>query len=455
MKGTIFLYGPPGSGKSTLGRRLAAAIGASFEDTDALVERSSGMTIPDIFAKFGEPDFRKRESEALRKAAGSADVVALGGGTLLDGSNRAFCEDNGAVICLDSPDAAELKRRLELNPGGRPLGDRSRERAAHYASFEHRVSGSIDLGDSLVVAGSGIAGLFTIPGRTVFDGNVAAAYPDISASMLMELVPGERNKNIQAVESMWHAFARAGIGRLDRVASCGGGVTGDLVGFAAATWMRGIDWVNIPTTLLAMVDASTGGKTGCDLEEGKNLAGAFHSPVLVVMDTDFLATLPGRELRSGMAEMIKHCVISKADLPASGGLPTASELLANLRVKTDIVSKDPYERNGLRMLLNCGHTAGHAVEKLTGYAVSHGEAVAIGCVEEARLAVRLDLAPESWPNELAEMFSRSGLGTSLPDGIGWDDMVPVMRGDKKRRGGRVVFALPCGFGDVRTVEVDL
>ena len=380
--------------------------------------------------------------------------MALGGGALLRDSNRAFCESAGTVFCLETPDAAELARRIGSEAGSRPLGDRARERAAHYASFEKRVAASFEAGPSLVVVGKGIALPLLAGRRAVVDGNVAKIYGDRLADPLTVVPSGEANKTVSTVCSLWRAFASSGLGRADTVVAVGGGVTGDLTGFAAATWMRGVDWINVPTTLLSMVDASTGGKTGCDLPEGKNLAGAFHPPKLVLVDVDFLSTLSPALLADGRAEMIKHEIIGGVRAE-SDGVPTATEVAANLMVKVGIVREDPYEKLGRRILLNCGHTVAHAIEKATDYAVSHGSAVAIGCVEEARLAVRRGLAAPSWPGELAARFASAGLPTALPDGLSIDGLVPIMRGDKKRAGETVVFALPCGWGDVRGVPIDL
>ena len=290
----------------------------------------------------------------------------------------------------------------------------------------------------------------------VIDANVAKNFPALAEKAIFTVPSGEENKTIETVRAIWGAFARAGVGRRDCVTAIGGGVTGDLVGFAAATWMRGVDWVNVPTTLLAMVDASYGGKTACDLAEGKNLAGAFHPPRRVVVDTGFLATLPERELRSGRAEMVKHEVIgglAHGDDAPLRGIPAVEELRANIEVKVRTVRRDPMERIGERMKLNAGHTVAHAVEKASGYAVSHGEAVAVGCVEEARLAERLSLAPAGWADELAARFAAAGLPTALPDGMTFEGLKPLMKGDKKREGGDVVFALPCGWGDVRAVRL--
>ena len=460
----IFLYGAPASGKTTLGRRLADALRCGFVDLDEVISAAAGKTIPEIFASGGEETFRDLETEALFSLADGSSgrrVVALGGGTLLRDRNREFCESRGDVLCLEAPSDEELARRIGSAAGSRPLGNRARERAGHYASFQRRVADWFDLGDSLVVVGRGIAPSFLDGLPVAADETVAGLWSGrIGLSPFATVPSGERWKTPATVERLWGAFAKRGLGRRDTVAALGGGVTGDLVGFAAATFMRGIDWVNVPTTLLSMVDASTGGKTGCDLPEGKNLAGAFHSPQLVAIDADFLSTLPPELLSAGRAEMVKHEIIGgvQRPMPAAGGaaaLPEPGEIARNLAVKVGIVKEDPFEKNGRRLLLNCGHTVAHAVETLSGYGVSHGEAVAIGCVAEARLAVRLGLASASWPEELAARFAAWGLLTEPPPGIGAEAAVAVMKQDKKKSGSVVAFALPCGWGDVRATPVDL
>ncbi|MBO6166856.1 MAG: chorismate synthase [Kiritimatiellae bacterium] len=293
-------------------------------------------------------------------------------------------------------------------------------------------------------------------GKCVIDSNVARLYPRLAENAIFTVPSGEATKTIDTVSAMWSAFAKAGLGRNDCIVAIGGGVTGDMTGFAAATFMRGIDWINVPTTLLSMVDASFGGKTACDLPEGKNLAGAFHSPRSVIIDTAFLRTLPARELACGRAEMIKHEIISGRVSPASGaGIPSLDELKKSLAVKIATVKRDPCERTGERMKLNAGHTVAHALEKATGFALTHGEAVAIGCVEEARLAERLSLAKPGWADEVKARFQAAALPTELPDGISFESLKPLMAGDKKRDGASVVFALPCGWGDVRAWRMDL
>ena len=470
QKRVVYLYGAPASGKTTLGRRLALALDCDFVDLDAVIVHNAGRPIAEIFGQEGEAHFRELESKELRLVGEyyskkpTATVIALGGGTLLTTENRAFCEETGTVLCLDTPPVEELERRLGAAAGTRPLGDKAKERAAHYASFPNRLSASFDLGESLVVVGRGLAPALLAGRRAVADGTVAALYPGLLGTaaglgLVSTIPPGESNKTISTVASLWSAFVREGFGRRDTVVAVGGGVTGDLTGFAAATFMRGIGWINVPTTLLSMTDASTGGKTGCDLAEGKNLAGAFHAPKLVVIDADFLKTLPPDILRAGKAEMIKHALIGgRGTYPfgkAKDAIPSPAEIAANLAVKVDIVRKDPFERTGERLKLNCGHTVGHAVERLSDYALSHGDAVAIGCVAEARLAEERGLSPSGWADEVASAFAAEGLPTELPSGMDWAKMSPVMRGDKKRAGSVVTFALPCQWGDVRAVPIDL
>ncbi len=318
------------------------------------------------------------------------------------------------------------------------------------------VMDEIAYAEGTVKIGCGLVEEIASLGPCVMDSNVARLYPELAKNALYIIPAGEEHKTPETVRALWSAFAKAGLGRKDHVVAIGGGVTGDLTGFAAATFMRGIDWINVPTSLLSMIDASYGGKTACDLDEGKNLAGAFHPPREVIIDTAFLATLPPCELACGRAEMIKHEIIGGLERNGDlGGIPAPEDIRRNLAVKVGIVRSDPFEKTGERMKLNAGHTIGHAVEKASGYALSHGEAVAIGCVEEARLAEREGLAGPGWADELASRFAAAGLPVALPEGMTFDSLVPLMRGDKKREGGGVVFALPCGWGDVRAYNIKL
>jgi 3-dehydroquinate synthase len=250
-----------------------------------------------------------------------------------------------------------------------------------------------------------------------------------------------------------------GFGRDSAVIALGGGMIGDLAGFVAATYMRGIPVVQIPTTLVAMVDASIGGKTAVDTYAGKNLVGIFHAPATVVIDPQTLATLPLREIRAGIAEIVKHGVIADepylrqvaSALPEvlSTGGQTSDTMLAlivpSVEIKAGIVSRDEREE-GLRKILNFGHTIGHAVELVSGYSLLHGESVAIGMALEGRLAERIGVAQAGTAATITKVLQTAGLPTELPEGFDPDDLIRAMRSDKKGLSGKVRFALPLRIG---------
>lgn len=270
---------------------------------------------------------------------------------------------------------------------------------------------------------------------------------------------GEPSKSFEMLEKLCESFAAAGLDRKSTVAAWGGGVIGDLAGFAAATYMRGIALVQIPTTLLSMVDSSVGGKTGINIRAGKNLVGAFHQPRAVYIDTSFLSTLTMREFSAGMAEVIKCGALGDAELFSalektqeplsydSKYLPEAIRRSCALKAK--IVSEDEREtsKEGGRALLNFGHTLGHAVEKCAGYGVFvHGEAVAIGMAFAAKLSVAQSTLSESDANRLVKLIQKFGLPTSVPDRIKTADIIESMRHDKKSVGGSLRFVLLDGIG---------
>jgi len=278
---------------------------------------------------------------------------------------------------------------------------------------------------------------------------------------------GEASKRLSELERLWGALHAAGITRADLVVALGGGVVGDLAGFAAATWLRGVAVVQVPTSLLAFVDSSIGGKTAIDLPFGKNLAGAFHQPAAVVGDPDVLRTLPPREFAQGMAEAVKTACIADAGLLAflrgRAGSPISPEdaerVVADCaRIKADIVNRDERE-GGLRMILNFGHTVGHAVEKALGYgAVPHGEAVSIGMVAAAKLGERLGETPPGTADALADLLARLSLPVRVADLPGGAACAPAalagaMLADKKRIGARLHFVLLEGWGRAKVVPM--
>ena len=302
---------------------------------------------------------------------------------------------------------------------------------------------------------------------TAFGARAAAALAGAHAHVgAYHLDATEHEKSLDTVDAIWHAALANRLDRRGLLVAIGGGLVGDLAGFAAATYMRGIDLVQVPTTLLAMVDASIGGKTGINLGLpggglGKNLAGAFWQPKLTVADADTLASLPARELRAGLAECIKHAVISGE--PRFGTLDADAERLAagdaaaidrlipsSASVKAEIVARDPFER-GERAKLNLGHTFGHAVETLHGIDLLHGEAVAIGMHAACRCAAACGYLPARDAERIIALLERVGLPVRLPQSVPADEILRRMAFDKKVEGGRMRLVLPRAVGSV-TIE---
>jgi 3-dehydroquinate synthase len=268
---------------------------------------------------------------------------------------------------------------------------------------------------------------------------------------LLTFPAGESSKTPRRWQDLVEEFGELGLGRDGCVLAMGGGVTGDLAGFAAASYARGIPLVQVPTSLLAMIDAAIGGKTGVDLRAGKNLAGAFHDPVLVIVDPAFLKTLPERELRTGLAEAVKHGAIADADYFAAledsaaailrGSESAVDRLVAgSIRIKTDVVDRDARE-SGERAILNFGHTVGHGIEWVTGYAVPHGQAVAMGVLAEAEIGTRIGVTEPGTADRLRGILQTLGLPVRLPRHVDPPEVIRAARADKKAREGRVRYAL--------------
>lgn len=329
----------------------------------------------------------------------------------------------------------------------------------------------IRIGRGLLGDADALAAL--VPGRhalVVTDANVAPHYlPAVQAALAgkqvgtVVLPPGEQEKTLARFGEVMAALAALGASRDATVLALGGGVVGDLAGFAAACWMRGVRFVQLPTTLLAMVDSSVGGKTAVDLPQGKNLVGAFHQPAAVLADTATLDTLPPRELRAGLAEVVKYGALGDAGFFAwlerhAGALlardaGTLAEAIARCCAhKAGIVARDETER-GERMLLNLGHTFGHAIETEQGYGgLLHGEAVAVGMVLAARLSARLGRAPAADAERLAALLERFGLPTTIPAGLDPAALLARMRLDKKAVSGTLRLILWRGLGQADVVD---
>lgn len=502
----LFLVGPPGIGKSTVAPLLAELLGAGACDLDALVARKAGMTAEEVIVRKGMHRFRDLESAALTALPATPAwlVVATGGGSVLRPHNRQRMRELGLILALKGSVAtvarglsATMAKRAHLTATPREHAAQVlRERSSAYADAD--VQFAVD-GASPQEIARGIAawlvgirgarvdvnasspysvlirdGLLSDVGPTlaalgwkgkvavVRDASVARLYaPTVTRSLKhaglkpteIEIARGERAKGIGALKRLWSDLGAAGIGRDGGVVAVGGGACGDLAGFAAATYLRGIPVAQVPTTLLAMVDSSIGGKTGIDLPAGKNLAGAFHQPAAVLADPEVLASLPARQMSSGLAEVVKHAFLMDRSSVAqvAGSLlrirdgdpgPTLATIAFNAAVKGSVVSEDEREQ-GLREMLNFGHTIGHAYEAASEYRATHGEAVAIGMVFEAALAEELGLASPTLRSELENLLVLAGLPVRarIP-ARAWGFLAQ----DKKVRAGKVRWILPRRIG---------
>jgi shikimate kinase/3-dehydroquinate synthase len=479
----LVFIGFMGAGKTTGARAAAAALGVRAVDTDRELEQRLGMSIEDYFAAHGERAFREVEEEVVAECLESppAPVISLGGGSIGSARVRELLARH-TVVMLDVDEATAWRRA-----GGkkRPLArDRERfaallrERAPIYEALADVVmlDGSTDTvrraagalrkippgvkvlwavaGESSypVYVGDVLDGRFwPLRGRrfTITDETVGGLYSVPDSSAVLTMPPGEQAKTLATAERLLRSLAGAGMSHDDHIAALGGGVVGDVAGFCAAVYQRGVGVVQVPTTLVAQVDSAYGGKTGVDLPEGKNYVGAYHQPRAVLADPRALATLPAAELAAGWAEVIKTALIAGGPLWAQvrrgEGTVDRDLVLACARTKLTIVAHDERDA-GRRQVLNLGHTIGHAIETATGYArYRHGEAVALGLLAALTLSGQPDLRAE-----VAELLRGHGLPTTLDAEIDTEAVVAAVGRDKKKRGGRVGFVLVEQPGDVRT-----
>ncbi len=506
---SIYLSGPMGSGKSTLARALAGALGWHRVDLDEAIEVRAGMTIRQFFQEHGEGAFRRLEREELERILARETepfVFSLGGGTVLDPQSRRRLLASGLLLTLEAP--VEVLTNRVAEDAGRPLlmGKEARaallallrDRAPAYAECHRRVRTdrpleevvaeieilrrrrpvAVPLGERSYTVEVGRGALAELEERTapfsralvVTDKNVASCS---WAKKLLStwcpptvvLEPGEIHKDLGAVERIWNAALAAGLDRGGLVVALGGGVVGDLAGFAAATYLRGVAFAQVPTTLLAMVDSSVGGKTGFDRPEGKNLIGAFHQPSFVLCDPETLATLDDRELRAGLAEVVKSAWLAGEDFVAFLE-ENASRLLGrdhaaieeavrrSVELKTAVVVEDEREA-GRRRLLNLGHTVGHALEAAGAYTeLLHGEAVALGLVAALRLSEWLGEAELPHVERGVALLGALGLPVDLERYLHLELRSYLAR-DKKRAGDTIAFILPRGPGDVEVRDISL
>jgi 3-dehydroquinate synthase len=452
------------------------------------------MSIPHIMEGQGEPAFRDLETAALKTTVHEQPaVIALGGGALLREENRAIAESSGQVFLLIAK-LNTLLERLQSESGKRPLltGDLGMKLSAllasreeHYNSFpllihvdsktadqnahqiqvvlgRHHLSAMGEY-DSIVGQASSLTNFPMQNPIIVTDENVAKFHLEKIQTLLnaksIVAPAGEAHKNLETISQLWHGFVEAGLDRKSTVIALGGGVVGDMAGFAASTYMRGINWIAVPTTLLSMVDASLGGKTGFDLPEGKNLVGAFYPPKLVLADPSLLLTLSDRELRSGMAEVVKHGIISDPELFAmcNRGMDWVKANLEEvvkraMAVKIKVIEDDPYEKR-FRAALNLGHTVGHAVELVSKFELRHGEAIAIGMAVEAAYSARVGLATQGLVEAVQDSLKALNLPIAIPKEMPREEIIRAMRMDKKKNAKVIRFALPVEIGRVELVDV--
>ncbi len=504
----IVLNGFMGTGKSAVGREVARRLGWQFVDMDDAIVLRVGKPIPRIFAEYGEPAFRAMESDVCADLSVQEDlVIATGGGALVNPDNRRVMMDGGTVVCLTA-DPDEILRRVG-DDDNRPLlnvpDPRARiaellaaRRAAYQAipwqidttglSVEEVAERVIALADVITLPvrypggeypihiGAGILSRMGdalraasapsgTPVAVVSNTVVAPLYAEQVVTSLQAagfapftcVIPdGEQHKTLDTIRALYDQFLASDLDRSGAVLALGGGVTGDIAGFAAASFMRGVRFAQVPTTLLAMTDASVGGKTGVDLPQGKNLIGAFKQPELVFIDLAVLDTLPAEEVRAGMAEVIKHGVIGAPDLFAELEMPnlqspiSISQLARSIRVKIDVVEEDPFE-GGRRVVLNLGHTTAHGLERLSGFGMRHGDAVSIGMVAAARIATKIGLAQPALADRIEAALAAWGLPTACPPHDA-DAIYKAMAHDKKKRGNTLRWVLPRQIGAVDIVE---
>ena len=519
---SLVLVGLMGAGKTSIGRRLAARLGLPFRDADVEIELAAGCTIPELFSRYGETDFRDGERRVIRRLlAGEPLVLATGGGAFMDPRTRAAIRDDAVSVWLRCR-LATLVRRVSTR-SNRPLlhdGDPA-EILAGLMEKRHPVYAEADLvvdcGDEPpdhttskvlaalhawrqprrlsvalasstydVVVGEGLlerAGALLAPvlpqkrAVVVTDETVARlhlgtlleglAQTGISTQQIV-VAPGEASKSVAGFMAVVEQLLDAGVERRTTVIALGGGVVGDLAGFAAAVTLRGLPFVQVPTTLLSQVDSSVGGKTGINTVHGKNLMGAFHQPRMVLADTGVLGTLPLRELRAGYAEVAKAgligdavlfqwCEENAAALIAGDAGARAEAVLRACAFKAAVVGDDEREEkpNDGRALLNLGHTFAHALEAEVGYGggLLHGEAVAVGLGLAFRLSARLGHCAPEVAARVAAHLEAVGLPSEpgmLNRRFSTARLIGNMRRDKKMRDGQLHFVLARGVGQAFT-----
>ncbi len=479
MTRSLVFVGFMGAGKSTLAKEAAKHLErGEVADSDRILEAAYGRSIEQVFDEDGEAAFRAREEEVVVQLLENAEggIVSLGGGAVMSPRVQEAMRRHTVVLCEIAPETAWTR----ASGRGRPL---ARDRARFMALYEARLGVYESLADAFipegprdrivaalphlealagapegvrlvwarsasgdypVLVGRGALGGSSWPvgGRRfgVSDESVGPLYagriPELAG--LIEIPPGESAKTLQTAEVVWRALVAQGATRADHVVAVGGGVVGDLAGFCAASFQRGMPIVQVPTTLVAQVDSAYGGKTGVDLPEAKNYVGAYHQPSAVIVDPTTLSTLPPEEFAAGYAEVLKTALIAGGPLwehIAAGGLIDDATILACARTKLGVVAADERD-GGLRQVLNLGHTVGHAIETVTHYArLRHGEAVGLGLLAALELSGQPALR-----EDVKALLQRADLPVSI-EGIDPAEVAQATFKDKKRLGEHVPFVL--------------
>lgn len=510
----IILTGFMGTGKTSVGRELCRKLGYQFIDTDMLIEEREGIPISLIFKKKGEDYFRKLEQLVIEEVSQRNNVViATGGGVIKNKKNVENLGRRGIIIWLKAEPEIILKRVM-TEGGKRPLLEVEEpleeinklltERLPLYKQADASVDTNyitpeetaqeimemlgldaqiitVDLKQRSydILIGSKIihklglrlkefraSKVAVVSNKTIFPlykDRILNSLNENGISSEVVLIPdGEEYKDFTWAYHIHGELLKAKFDRNSLLVAFGGGVVGDITGFVASTYMRGIRYVQVPTTLLAQVDSSVGGKTGVNHPLGKNMIGTFYQPSLVLIDIDTLKTLPKEEFSAGMAEVIKYGVIADHELfdylenrredITSLGDSVIHVIKRSCEIKADVVSKDEYE-TGLRAILNFGHTIGHAIETVTGYKrFLHGEAVAIGMCAAADVAVLMGVCNKKDTERIKKLVAQYKLPNERPQDIKPWDIIKAMEIDKKVKAGKLRFILPESIGKVRIEE---
>ncbi|MBI9048343.1 MAG: 3-dehydroquinate synthase [Anaerolineaceae bacterium] len=506
----IILNGFMGTGKTTIGKILAHRLDCQFFDLDALIEQDQKASIAEIFSIQGEKGFRKLETKKLSSILEQDGVIALGGGALTNPENLELVLSGDNLLVGLCCSAEEILKRVYQDKAVRPLLNSETEeplqkvnallkqREIVYQNFDIQIDTTEVTPDraALMIEEFAVLRMTRVqfPGGSypIFIGRdvlsslgrfilsrkntkkVAIVTNTIVADLYLEpvlkslkaaaiehstiIIPdGEQGKNLDTVSAIYSQLVELNADRSSILLALGGGITGDICGFAAATYMRGISYIQVPTTLVSMVDSSIGGKTGVNITQGKNLVGSFKQPEMVVMDLNTLKSLPEEEILNGFGELIKHGFIAdrnivkhiedlQCTIPEIIDQETFPNILfQSLQVKRYIVQKDPFEKNE-RMLLNFGHTLGHAIEKGSAHKIPHGKAVIIGMWFAIMLSRELEYLSEDEFQMIDKIYTRLNLPRSL-DGFSIRTLKSFIKMDKKKKDDNLRWILLHQIGE--------